>query len=136
MGDSLINPYVNSLAESLISKDANIQYDGYLRADKPVTYTRFVKLWADSGLFPVRLGIESASARVLESMNKKTSPSVISDVLKTLASQGIRTTTYWIVGSLVKRRKTLARPAILSASIAGIFTNWRPIPICTTPMGK
>lgn len=98
MGDSLINPYVNSLAESLISKGANIQYDGYLRADKPVTNTRFVKLWADSGLFRVRLGIESASARILESMNKKTSPSVISDVLKTLASQGIRTTTYWIVG--------------------------------------
>jgi radical SAM superfamily enzyme YgiQ (UPF0313 family) len=98
MGDSLMNPYINSLAEGLVKRGATIRYDGYLRADKPVTNARFVKLWADSGLFRARLGIESASARVLKSMNKMTTPNTISEVLKTLASHGIRTTTYWIVG--------------------------------------
>lgn len=98
MGDSLMNPYINPFATELIDRKANIVYDGYLRADKPVANPRFVKLWADSGLFRVRLGIESAAARVLDSMDKMTTPKVISDVLKTLANGGIRTTTYWIVG--------------------------------------
>lgn len=98
MGDSLMNPYINSLAENLVEKGAHVQYDGYLRADKPVTNPRFVKNWSDSGLFRARLGIESASARVLTAMNKQTSPATIAEVLKTLAAQGVRTTTYWIVG--------------------------------------
>lgn len=98
MGDSLMNPYINALAEQLIGRGANLKYDGYLRADKPVTNARFVKLWADSGLIRVRLGIESASERVLTAMDKMTTPGVISEALKTLAQQGIRTTTYWIVG--------------------------------------
>lgn len=98
MGDSLMNPYINPFATKLLEMNANVLYDGYLRADKPVMNRKFVKLWADSGCYRVRLGIESAAARVLESMDKMTTPQVISGVLKTLASAGIRTTTYWIVG--------------------------------------
>lgn len=98
MGDSLMNPYITPFATKLLEMNASILYDGYLRADKPVTHQNFVKLWADSGCYRVRLGIESAAARVLDSMDKMTTPKVISDVLKTLANEGIRTTTYWIVG--------------------------------------
>ncbi|MFP5265512.1 MAG: condensation domain-containing protein [Blastocatellia bacterium] len=98
MGDSLMNPYINPFATELIGREANILYDGYLRADKPVTNRKFVKMWSDSGLYRVRLGIESAASRVLDAMDKMTTPQVISDALKTLAGEGIRTTTYWIVG--------------------------------------
>ena len=98
MGDSLMNPYINQFAGQLLERKADILYDGYLRADKPVTNRAFVKMWADSGCYRVRLGIESAAARVLDAMDKMTTPAVISDVLKTLANAGIRTTTYWITG--------------------------------------
>jgi len=98
MGDSLMNPYIQDFSKELIERKAQIFYDGYLRADKPVTNRDRTKLWARSGLFRVRLGIESASARVLGAMDKMTTPKVISDVLKSLVSAGIRTTTYWIVG--------------------------------------
>lgn len=98
MGDSLMNPYIQDFAKELINRKAQIYYDGYLRADKPVTNRDRTKFWAHSGLFRVRLGIESASARVLGTMDKMTTPKVISDVLKSLASAGVRTTTYWIVG--------------------------------------
>jgi radical SAM superfamily enzyme YgiQ (UPF0313 family) len=98
LGDSLMNPYINPFASALIEKKASILYDGYLRADKPVTNRKFVKLWTDSGLYRARLGIESASARTLETMDKMTTPKVISDVLNTLASAGVRNTNYWIVG--------------------------------------
>jgi hypothetical protein len=93
-----MNPYIAQFSKELLEKKAGILYDGYLRADKPVTYQHHVRLWAESGCYRVRLGIESASARVLDSMNKMTKPQVISDVLKALAGAGIRTTTYWIVG--------------------------------------
>jgi radical SAM superfamily enzyme YgiQ (UPF0313 family) len=98
MGDSLMNPYIIQFADELTKRNAEIFYDGYLRADKPVMNRSKVKLWARSGCFRVRLGIESASASVLNTMDKMTSPKVISEVLKSLASAGIRTTTYWIVG--------------------------------------
>lgn len=98
MGDSLMNPYINQFAGQLLERKADILYDGYLRADKPVANRSFVKKWADSGCYRVRLGIESAASRVLDAMDKMTTPQVISDVLKTLASAGIRTTTYWITG--------------------------------------
>ena len=98
MGDSLMNPYIIEFAKELMAMDAQILYDGYLRADKPVTNRERVKLWAQSGLYRVRLGLESASARVLKSMDKMTTPEVIAEGLKSLSSAGIRTTTYWIVG--------------------------------------
>jgi hypothetical protein len=98
LGDSLMNPYINQFAGQLIERKADILYDGYLRADRPVANRDFVKMWADSGCYRVRLGIESASARVLESMDKMTTPAVISEALKALANAGIRTTTYWITG--------------------------------------
>jgi radical SAM superfamily enzyme YgiQ (UPF0313 family) len=98
MGDSLMNPYIFQFSAALLEKKANVLYDGYLRADKPVTWRDKVKVWARSGLYRTRLGIESAATRVLQSMDKMTTPQVISDVLKSLSNAGIRTTTYWIVG--------------------------------------
>lgn len=98
LGDSLMNPYLIPFADTLIAQNANIIYDGYLRADKPVTKANFVEKWAESGLYRVRLGIESGSDSVLTAMHKMTTTTVIAEVLKTLSRAGIRTTTYWIVG--------------------------------------
>lgn len=98
MGDSLMNPYVAQFARELLNRNANILYDGYMRADKPVTHRDRTDMWAKSGLYRVRLGIESASAQVLDTMDKMTTPTVISDALRSLATAGIRNTTYWIVG--------------------------------------
>lgn len=98
MGDSLMNPYIVPFARELLTRNANVLYDGYLRADKPVTHRDWVHEWAQSGLYRVRMGIESAATRVLEAMDKMTTPATISAALKTLASEGIRTTTYWIAG--------------------------------------
>jgi radical SAM superfamily enzyme YgiQ (UPF0313 family) len=98
LGDSLMNPYIVQFSNALIKTGADILYDGYLRADKPVANREWVRTWAKSGLYRTRLGIESASARVLKGMDKMTTPTTISKALKTLSGAGIRTTTYWIVG--------------------------------------
>jgi radical SAM superfamily enzyme YgiQ (UPF0313 family) len=98
MGDSLMNPYIGDFSNELLKRNARILYDGYLRADKPVADRERVKNWARSGLYRVRLGIESAAPRVLGLMDKMTNPRIISEVLKSLANAGVRTTTYWVVG--------------------------------------
>jgi radical SAM superfamily enzyme YgiQ (UPF0313 family) len=98
MGDSLMNPYIEDLCGSLLKEKADIVYDGYLRADKITTHRERARRWARSGLVRARLGIESASLRVLDSMDKKTTPEGISEALKSLANAGIRTSTLWIVG--------------------------------------
>jgi radical SAM superfamily enzyme YgiQ (UPF0313 family) len=98
MGDSLMNPYIEDLSKSLLERNADILYDGYLRADKIATDRERVRRWARSGCVRCRLGVESASANVLKAMKKETTPAGISKVVKTLASAGIRVTTLWIVG--------------------------------------
>ncbi|MFP5263066.1 MAG: radical SAM protein [Blastocatellia bacterium] len=98
MGDSLMNPYIIAFSGELLKKKADIFYDGYLRADKVAADADRVSQWAKSGLCRVRLGVESASANVLKAMHKMTTPQVISDALKYLATAGVRTTTYWIAG--------------------------------------
>lgn len=98
MGDSLMNPYIEDLSKSLLERNADLLYDGYLRADKIATDRVKTKRWAKSGCVRTRLGIESASAKVLKEMQKETTPEGISKAIKTLASAGIRVTTLWIVG--------------------------------------
>ncbi|MCP4540463.1 MAG: radical SAM protein [Chloroflexi bacterium] len=98
LADSLMNPYIIEFSHELIRREAHILYDGYLRADKLVTDRNRVRLWARSGLYRARLGVESGSARVLNLMDKGTTPEIVSEALISLASAGIRTTTYWVVG--------------------------------------
>lgn len=98
MGDSLMNPYIMTFSAGLLERKAKILYDGYLRADRIATNRDRTKVWARSGMYRARLGIESGSAHVLNLMHKQTTPEGISSVLKSLASAGIRTSTYWIVG--------------------------------------
>lgn len=98
MGDSLMNPYIEDLSTSLLERGADVLYDGYLRADKIAADRARVERWAKSGCVRTRLGIESASAKVLTAMKKETNPETISKVIRTLASAGIRVTTLWIVG--------------------------------------
>jgi radical SAM superfamily enzyme YgiQ (UPF0313 family) len=97
-GDSLMNPYLNRFAEALINTGANVQYDGYLRADQPVADRAKTQMWARSGLYRARLGVESAAPNVLKLMNKMTNPKTISEAVRSLAAAGVRTTTYWVVG--------------------------------------
>lgn len=98
MGDSLMNPYIEDLSKTLLDRHSGVLYDGYLRADKIATDRARTRRWAKSGCVRARLGIESASPRVLKAMQKETTPEGISRVIKSLASAGIRVTTLWIVG--------------------------------------
>ena len=98
MGDSLVNPYVPGLSAELLTRNSKLLYDGYMRADKSVGDSDRVEQWARSGMYRARLGIETASTRMLGLMDKMTTPSTILGALRSLAENGIRTATTWIAG--------------------------------------
>ncbi|MGD2085952.1 MAG: radical SAM protein [Candidatus Aminicenantes bacterium] len=98
MSDSLLNPIVTDLARQLQKEEVSIYWDGYLRADHSAGDRKNTMLWRRGGFYRARLGIESASQRVLNLMNKKLTVEEIKSALSALADAGIKTTTYWVVG--------------------------------------
>jgi radical SAM superfamily enzyme YgiQ (UPF0313 family) len=98
LGDSLLNPIVDSLADELIKAGVSIYWDGYLRVDKKVLETDNTMHWRRSGLYRARLGVESGSQRVLDLMTKKITTEQIRLALASLGYAGIKTTTYWLIG--------------------------------------
>jgi radical SAM superfamily enzyme YgiQ (UPF0313 family) len=96
--DSLLNPAISELAEELISKKASLYYDGYYKVDDASCQVENTFLWRQSGLYRVRLGVESGSQRVLNLMHKVVTVEQIRKTLAALALAGVKTTTYWIIG--------------------------------------
>lgn len=97
-GDSLLNPIIDKLSDQMLQSNVKFYWDGYLRADKPVCDPANTMKWRKGGFYRARLGVESGSDRVLKLMNKKITAQQIKDAVSSLASAGIKTTTYWIVG--------------------------------------
>ncbi|MCP4151858.1 MAG: radical SAM protein, partial [bacterium] len=98
MTDSLINPVVSDLANELIKRGLSLYYDGYYKVDNAAANAENTFLWRKSGLYRVRLGVESGSQRVLDMMSKGITPDQISNAVTSLALAGIKTTTYWVIG--------------------------------------
>jgi radical SAM superfamily enzyme YgiQ (UPF0313 family) len=98
MSDSLLNPVVTDLARELTGEPVSIYWDGYLRADSAAADTETTHLWRKGGFYRARLGLESGSRRVLDLMNKNVTVEQMRDAVSGLASAGIKTTTYWVVG--------------------------------------
>lgn len=98
MGDSLLNPVINSLTRALEKEDVKLYYDGYIRADRPVCDVNNTLSWRRGGFYRARLGVESGSQHVLDLMSKSITPDQIRAAVRSLAAAGIKTTTYWVVG--------------------------------------
>jgi len=98
MSDSLLNPVADGLSDAVIQSGLSLYWDGYLRADEAVCDEDRTFQWRRGGFYRARLGIESGSPAILEAMGKKITPTQIKKALSSLASSGIKTTTYWVIG--------------------------------------
>jgi hypothetical protein len=98
MADSLLNPVVKELSETIIDEGLSFYWDGYLRADPSVCNTDNTIQWRRGGFYRARLGLESGSPSILEAMGKKITPARIREAVSALAQAGIKTTTYWVIG--------------------------------------
>ncbi len=98
MGDSLLNIVIDGMTDEFLKTETALYWDGYLRADPPVCDINNTIRWRNGGLYRARLGVESGSQKVLDIMHKKITVDQIKASVKALASAGVKTTTYWIVG--------------------------------------
>ncbi|RZP96971.1 radical SAM protein [Vibrio vulnificus] len=96
--DSLSNPIISGLTADLSRLGENIRLDSYLRADKSCASFQRTRRWREGGLVRARLGMESASQRLLDQMNKMTNVDLMAASLQSLAASDIMTSTLWIVG--------------------------------------
>ncbi|MDW6005407.1 B12-binding domain-containing radical SAM protein [Vibrio mangrovi] len=96
--DSLANPIISQLTADLCRLGENVRLDSYLRADKICTSFSRTRKWREGGLIRARLGMESASQRLLNQMNKMTNVDLMAASLQSLATNDIMTSTLWIVG--------------------------------------
>ena len=96
--DSLSNTTIGPIASAIKSTGRLYKLDCYLRADKTVADRREeVREWREGGLVRARLGMESASQRILDAMVKKTTPDSMQRSLAVLSAEGVITSTLWIV---------------------------------------
>lgn len=95
--DSLSNAIIGPLTEEIQCNDKPFRLDCYLRADKSCVDPQKAAAWRQGGLYRARLGMESASQRILDEMVKMTTPELMSRSLRALASSGIMTSTLWII---------------------------------------
>lgn len=96
--DDAIRPDIlQEFAEILIEEKVNIKYEAYLRLDRNFTFD-VCQMLAKSGLRSVLFGFESASQRVLNLMNKGTTPELIKEVLYNMKSAGIQNILSCLIG--------------------------------------
>jgi len=98
LGDSLLNPVINKLADELHRTGESIYWEGWLRVSPGACDIGNTMKWRQAGFYHARLGIESGSPRILELMGKKIQVEQIKQTLFNLSMVGIKTTTLWIIG--------------------------------------
>jgi len=98
MTDSLLNPIIAEMADELIKRDISLYYDGYYKVDRAAMEANTTFHWRQSGLYRVRLGVESGSQKVLDLMRKGITVEQIRGAVSSFGLAGIKTTTYWVIG--------------------------------------
>lgn len=96
--DSLLNPIASRLATELIDREGNLYYDCYFRVDDQSGDLNNTMLWRKGGMYRTRLGVESGSQKVLDLMNKRITVDQTKNTLYALATAGIKTTAYIVIG--------------------------------------
>ncbi len=96
--DALYNHSLTPFVKALTERGLEIEFDCYLRIDVHSAKREMTDFWAKGGLHRVRIGMESASPKILKVMQKGITVEQQSEAIKMLASSGIRTSTYWIAG--------------------------------------
>ncbi len=97
MLDSLVNDVVSDIAHEIIRKELPFYWDGYFRV--PDSCPReMTLLWRRGGFYRARIGVETGSQRVLDMMGKKITVEQTREAISNLASAGIKTTAYIVIG--------------------------------------
>jgi radical SAM superfamily enzyme YgiQ (UPF0313 family) len=98
MNDALLNRVADALTVEFLKSDIALYWDGYLKVDDAVCDLENTMKWRRGGFYRARLGVESGSQHVLDLIHKQITPAQIKNALFSLATAGIKTTAYWVIG--------------------------------------
>jgi radical SAM superfamily enzyme YgiQ (UPF0313 family) len=98
MLDALLNPIITEMAGEFIKSGTALYWDGYFRVDESACDIETVFLWRRAGFYRARIGVESGSQRVLDSMGKNITVDRVKKNIANLAECGIKTTVYVVIG--------------------------------------
>ncbi len=98
MSDALLNPIISELSAEFINSDYTLYYDCYFRVDEPSGNLDNTIQWRRGGMYRTRIGVESGSQKILDLMHKEIKVEQTKETLYALATAGIKTTTYIVIG--------------------------------------
>lgn len=98
MADSLLNPVIDDLTSSLAQLQPSLYLDGYLRVQESLCDPERAVRLRRGGLYRARMGVESGSQRILDLMDKHARVKHATGTVRALASAGIKTTVFIVVG--------------------------------------
>ncbi|OFX87030.1 MAG: hypothetical protein A2X00_10615 [Bacteroidetes bacterium GWE2_32_14] len=98
MCDNMVNTYITELSEEIYRRNLSVYWSAYMRVEKKAANIDEIVKWRCGGMYSARIGIDSASQRILDMMDKRISVEDSKIMLKNLASVGIKPTAYWLIG--------------------------------------
>ncbi len=98
LSDSLINYNITELSNELIRRNINVYFDVFLKVDQASRSLENAFLWRKGGFYRARLGTESGSQHMLDIIGKKITVEESKQTIYNLATAGIKTTIYMIMG--------------------------------------
>lgn len=129
--DSAISP---RLMRALAANPPGVPWYGFARICKELTDPTFTKALKNSGCTMLKLGIETGSEHVMQSMHKGITVALASLVLKSLEQAGIKTYVYLLFGtpseSLEEARETLTFTREHAQAISYVNLSIFNLPVC------
>ena len=98
MCDNMVNTFVSELSDEIYNRRLSLYWSVYFRVEPKAKRIEEVIKWRGGGMYQVRIGIDSGSQRILDIMGKSISLDESRIMLMNMASVGIKTTTYWLIG--------------------------------------
>ncbi len=127
---------LNEFCEKLIEEKISLKWMSFVRASTLVDVD--FELLKKAGCVEVQLGVESASEKILNNMNKKATPGLYRTVIKKLLANGIDCSCYFIFGFPGETEETVAETfeflkEIESFDGEGCF-SWSIFPFLLSPL--
>jgi len=127
---------LNEVSRRFIDEDLGIRWMSFMRADALRGVD--VDLLRRSGCSELQIGIESADAEILRSMNKVANPELYTEVIQKLLHAGINCSCYFIFGFPGETEETISRTIAFIRNLepqnVGGVLSWSIYPFILAPL--
>jgi len=129
------NVWLNKVLDQIIKADLGLNLKTQGRCNQKLVRRDLLLKMKEAGFTCLMLGCESGSNKVLEAMNKKTTPDDIRHTVQEVSLAGMYTFCFWMVGNLEETVEDVEETARLMRALKK-YTTWTQVTICTPWVGS